>query len=164
MAWGSGATGSRVFRAFLANLLTQTTAYDLDTHTIKAALFNNTATPDENAAGAAAGYAVGTWLTGNEVFEAGQWAAGGVALTGPSVNSGTADVVFFTASNTASGSAADLADVRGVLVYDDTITVTPAPIADPGICYNSFGGQANAVTNGTFTIVWNALGIFRATV
>ena len=36
------------------------------------------------------------------------------------------------------------------------------PVADQGICYNYFGG-ANSVTLGTFTIVWNASGIFALT-
>ena len=51
---------------------------------------------------------------------------------------------------------ADLAAVYGCLVYDDTLT----PKA--GVCYNYFGGT-NSVTNGTFTIVWHANGVFRFT-
>jgi hypothetical protein len=49
-----------------------------------------------------------------------------------------------------------LASVYGTLVYDDTITT---PVADPGLSYNYFGGT-NSVTSGTFTVVWNASGIF----
>jgi hypothetical protein len=47
----------------------------------------------------------------------------------------------------------------GCLVYDDTLT-TPD---DPGVCYNWFG-SAQSVTNGTFTVVWHANGLFRITV
>ncbi len=36
------------------------------------------------------------------------------------------------------------------------------PVGDQGVCYNYFGG-AQSVTAGTFTIVWNANGIFRIT-
>ena len=61
------------------------------------------------------------------------------------------------AYSTASGSTADIANAYGALVYDNTIA------GDPGICFNYFGG-ANSVTNGTFTVVWHANGIFRITV
>jgi hypothetical protein len=38
-----------------------------------------------------------------------------------------------------------------------------SPVADPGVSYNWFG-SAQSVTNGTFTVVWHANGIFRITV
>jgi hypothetical protein len=64
------------------------------------------------------------------------------------------------ADNTASaGATADIASAMGCLVYDDTLT-TPD---DPGVSYNWFGA-AQSVTNGTFTVVWHANGIFRITV
>lgn len=159
MAWTVGAGGSKVFRPFLADLLTQTAAFDLDTHSFKAALFNNSVTPNANVAANVSAYNTGVWLPANEVQESGQWDAGGRLLTGVTVNSGTTDVVFFDAADTASGTAADLPNAYGALVYDDTLTV---PVADQGVCYNSFGG-GNSVVNGTFTIVWNTLGIFRLT-
>jgi hypothetical protein len=156
MAWSD----SRIFRPFLADVLDNTTAVDLGTDVPKVALYDNDITPDNDVTSANSAYNVGQWVTtGNEVFEAGQWAQGGVALAGTSLNSGTADTVFYDANDTASGSAADLANVFGCLVYDDTLTT---PVADQGICYNYFGGT-NSVTNGTFTVVWNANGIFRFT-
>jgi len=155
MAWAD----SRIFRAFLADVLDNTTAVDLGTDVPKVALYNNTPTPDNDVTSANSAYNVGQWATANEQFEAGQWAQTGVALSGTSLNSGTADVVFYDATDTASGSAADLTAVFGCLVYDDTLTT---PVADQGICYNYFGGT-NSVTNGTFTVVWNANGIFRIT-
>jgi hypothetical protein len=156
MAWSN----SKVFQQFLANTLTQTAVFDLDTHTFKVALYDNDITPDQNAAAASTAYNVGQWvLTGNEVSQAGQWAAGGVALTTPVVSTATAGVVFWDAADTASGSAATLTNAFGCLVYDDTLTT---PVADQGVCYNYFGG-ANSVTAGTFTVVWNANGIWRAT-
>lgn len=156
MAWSN----SKIFRQFLADAVLNTAAFDLDTDTFKVALYDNDITPDNDVTAANSAYNAGQWATaGNEVFEAGQWAQGGVALTSPTINVGTADVVFWDASDTASGSAADLAAVFGCLVYDDTLTT---PVADQGICYNYFGGS-NSVVNGTFTVVWNANGIWRIT-
>lgn len=157
MAWAN----SKVFRPFLADVMDNTTAFDLGADSFKVALYNNTPTPSQDVTSALSAYNAGTsqWVTANEVFEAGQWAQAGVVLTGQSLNSGTAGIVFFDATDTASGAAADLAAVFGCLVYDDTLTT---PVADQGVSYNYFGGT-NSVTNGTFTVVWNALGIWRAT-
>lgn len=155
MAWSD----SRIFRPFLADVLDNTTAVDLGTDVPKVALYNNVITPDNDVTSANSAFNVGQWVVAQEVFEAGQWASGGVVLASIVLNSATADVVFYDAADTASGSAADLAAVFGCLVYDDTLTT---PVADQGICYNYFGGT-NSVTNGTFTVVWNANGIFRIT-
>lgn len=157
MAW----TNSKIFRQTLGDFFVRTTnfAMDFDADSFKAALYNNTITPDNDVTAANSAYNVGQWATANEVFEAGQWAQGGVALTSPSLNVGTADVVFFDAADVVSGSAADLANVYGCLVYDDTLTT---PVADQGVCYNYFGG-ANSVVNGTFTVQWAANGIWRIT-
>lgn len=161
MTW-TATEGSHVFRPFLADLVAQTAAFDLDTHTFRAALYGNTGTPTPNVTSALSAYNAGTsqWVTANEVSQAGQWATAGIALTSLVVNSATASVVFWDAADTASGSAATLANVYGVLVYDDTLTT---PVADQGVCFNYLGGT-NSVTNGTFTVVWNANGIWRATI
>lgn len=158
MAWAD----SRVFRAFLGDVFENLAAFDIGSggDSVKVALYDNDITPDNDVTAANSAYNVGQWVTtGNEVFEAGQWAQGGVALGSQVIDRATADVVFFDAADTASGSAADLANVHGCLVYDDTLTT---PVADQGVCYNYFGG-ANSVTNGTFTVVWHANGIFRCT-
>jgi hypothetical protein len=155
MSW----TDSHVFRALVADLFGNVTAIDFDADSFKVALYNNTITPDNDVTAANSAYNVGQWATAQEVFEAGQWAQAGVALTGQSLNSGTADTVFFDATDTSSGSAADLASVFGCLVYDDTIAT---PVADQGASFNYFGGS-NSVVNGTFTVVWHANGIWRAT-
>lgn len=155
MAW----TDSRIFRAYLADMISNTAAFDLDVDSVKNALYTNAITPDNDVTAANSAYNAGQWATANEQFEAGQWAQGGVALTGQTVNSGTADVVFFDATDTASGSAADLTGVFGCQIYDDTLA---APVADQGICYLYFGGS-NSVVNGTFTVIYNVLGIYRFT-
>jgi hypothetical protein len=156
VAW----TASKIFRPFLADVLGNVAAFDLDADTLKAALFDNDITPDANVTSANSAYNAGQWASaGNEVFQAIQWPQGGVALAGQVLNSATNDVVMLDANDTASGSAATLANVFGCLVYDDTLA---APVADQGICYNYFGGS-NSVVNGTLTVVWNVLGILRYT-
>jgi len=146
-----------MFRAAVADVFDNTTALDLGSDVPKVALYNNTITPDNDVTAANSAYNVGQWATAAETFEAGQWAQAGVALASTVLNSGTADVVFYDANDTASGSTADITNATGCLVYDDTLTT---PVADQGICFNYFGGP-NSVVNGTFTVVWNVLGIFR---
>lgn len=158
MAW----TNSKVFRAMLQNFFIRTTnfAIDFDADSFKFALFDNDITPDNDATAANSAYNAGQWASaGNEVFEAGQWAQGGPALSGVSLDASVADTVFFDATDPASGSAADLANVFGGLCYDDTVTT---PVADQGVCYNYFGGS-NSVVNGTLTVILNANGLFRGT-
>ena len=156
MAWSD----SKVFQQFIEDCVLNVAAFDLDSDTFLVALYDNDITPDNDVSAANSAYNAGQWTSsGNEVSESGQWATGGVALTSPAISVATADVVFWDATDTASGSAADLANVYGCLVYDDTLTT---PVANQGVCYNYFGG-ANSVVNGTFTVVWSANGIWRAT-
>lgn len=156
MAW----TGSKVFRAAVADALGNVAAIDLDADSFKNALYDNDITPDNDAAAASTAYNTGQWTaSGNEVSESGQWAAGGVALSSVTLDRSVADQVTFDAADTASGSAADLAAVFGCLIYDDTLTT---PVADQGICYNYLGGS-NSVVNGTFTVIYSANGIARFT-
>lgn len=155
MAW----TNSKVFRQTLADILNNDTAFDLSADGFKNALYNNSVTPDNDVTAANTAYNVGQWATANEVFEAGQWAQAGVALAGTSVNVGTADVVFFDANDTASGSAADLANVFGCHIYNTTVST---PVDDQGLAYLYLGGS-NSVVNGTLTVAYSASGIVRAT-
>ena len=155
MAWSA----SKIFLALAEDTLENTTEMDLNSDTFKAALYDNDITPDQTVTSANTAYNAGQWTaSGNEVSESGQWAAGGVALASVT-STRTSNVYTFDAADTASGSAADLANVFGCLVYDDTIA---SPVADQGVCYNYFGGS-NSVVNGTFTIVWNASGILALT-
>lgn len=154
MAWSN----SKIFSAFVTDALNNTAALDLNSDSLKAAVYNNTGTPDQTVASASTAYNAGQWVTANEVSQAGQWAAGGVALA--SITSGfSSNVYTFDAADTASGSAATLANVYGCLIYDDSLTT---PVADQGVCFNYFGG-ANSVTAGTLTVVWSASGIFALT-
>lgn len=149
MAWSASA----VFARTIYSQIRGGHAFNWLTDSLLVALYNNSGTPDQTVTtdvlteynGAAS-----QWVTANEVSQAVQWPAGGVALATVAITQ-TTNVVKFTGANTASGSAATLANVYGCLVYDSTIS-------NIGFCYNYFGG-ANSVTGGTFTVVWNAGGI-----
>lgn len=152
-------TVSRFFRASYADVFDNTTAIDLGTDVPKVALYNTTPVPDQNVTSANTAYNVGQWVTANEVFQAAQWAQAGVAVTGSTLNSATSGVVFYDTNDTASASAFTGANIQGCLVYDDTLTT---PVADQGLSYHYFGGT-NSITAGTFTVIWNANGHWRAT-
>ena len=156
MAWSA----SKIFSALITDVLNNTTAIDLNTDaSLKVALYDNDITPDQTVASANTAYNVGQWVTtGNEVSDGAEWAVGGVALTSPTSVFAT-NVYTFDAANTASGTSATLLTVFGCLVYDDTIAT---PVADQGLCYNYFGGT-QSVTDGTFTVIWHANGIFQLT-
>jgi hypothetical protein len=155
MAW----TNSKIFSAYITDIINNTTAMDLNTDAaIKVALFDNTVTPSQTVASASSAYATGVWAAGG-VSDATGWPAVGRDLV--SVTSTfTTNVYTFDAADTVSAnSTTTLTNAYGCLVYDDTITT---PVADQGISFNYFGG-ANSVTSGTFTVVWNASGIFALT-
>jgi hypothetical protein len=162
MAFGSV---SSIFRKTVADTFDRTHAFDLDTDAFKVALYNNTTTPDKDSA--LFGYNQGTsqWVVANEVIDTtggASWPTGGRPLVTPDITTPAAGVIMWDAVDTASADAtADIANSFGCLVYDDTLTT---PVADPGVCFLSFGGSATSVTNGTYTIIYHANGIFRITV
>lgn len=156
MAWSD----SRVFGTFIESAFNRTNAFDLNSDAFKAALYNNTITPNHNLeigdiAESAYANVAGVWVTGAEQTSSTQWPAGGRPLVSPtSTYSATTRQYKFDAADTASNGSATLANVYGCLIYDDTIS-------DYGVCYNYFGG-ATSVTGGTYTIVWSDNGIFSA--
>lgn len=163
MAW----TTSKIFTAYIQNVLTNITAMDLDTDAVfNAALFDNTLTPSQTdtAAHNAYGAAGGQWAAGG-VVDTGTsapagWPAVGRPLANITVTAATVTPVKFDADDTVSANAVTtLTNAYGCLVYDDTIA---APVADQGVCFNYFGG-AQTVTLGTFTVVWNTSGIMAIT-
>lgn len=137
----------------------------LGADTVKVALYNNTTTPDKDAALTATGYnsAGSQWVVANEVTDATNWVAGGRTLASKTLTTPSTGVFMFDAADLAGGGNVTLSAVFGCLVYDDTITAGTGGIAKQGVCYNYFGGS-QSVTAGTFTIVWNANGIYRITV
>lgn len=160
MAW----TASAIFREMVTHSFDRTEVFDLDTDAFKVALFNNSITPDKDAANTGYNEASGVWLVANEVVDSSgggtDWPAGGRPLVTPDITNPASGVIMFDAPDTASaGATTDITGAHGALVYDDTLT-TPD---DPGVSYNYFGG-AQGVTNGTFTVIWHANGIWRITV
>lgn len=158
MAW----TDSRVFEAWIEQAMEVSgTGYTgLDSDTVKAALFNNSVTPDRDAAVASTGYNTGTWTTGNEVTDT-NWPAGGIALSSKTSGSVGTGIYGFDAADTTHASTVTLSNVHGCLVFDDTIS--GGTVAKQGVSFHYFGG-AQSVTSGTFTIVWHSDGLFRITV
>lgn len=156
MAW----TDSRVFREWpLQTMQVSGTGYTgLDSDTVKAALFDNTVTPDKDAAVGSTGYNTGTWTAAREVSGGANWAAGGRALSGKTFTSPDTGIAMFDAADLAAGGALTLTNAYGCLVYDDTIT--GGTVADQGVCFLYFGG-AQSVTAGNFSVIWNSSGIVR---
>ncbi len=162
MAW----TDSRVFREWIVGPMFQASGTNytgLDSDAVKVALFNNSITPDKDAAVGLTGYnaATSAWLTANEVTDATNWQAGGRTLASKTFTTPSTGVAMFDAADLAGGGTVTLTNAYGCLVYDDAITA--GTVADQGVSFNYFGG-AQSVTSGTFTIIWNANGIVRFTV
>lgn len=132
----------------------------LDSDTVNVALFNNTTTPDKDAAVTSTGYNTGVWVTGNEVVDVTNWVAGGRPLASKTFTNPGSGVSMFDAADLAGGGTVTITATFGCLVYDNTITA--GTVAKQGVCFNYFGGT-QSVTAGTFTIVWNANGIMRIT-
>jgi hypothetical protein len=126
---------------------------------VKAALFNNTTTPDKTAALASTAYNTGVWITANEVIDTlnTNWVAGGrtTASKALTVDSGSSSLCFQAASVAGAGNVT-ITNAFGCLVYD--FTISAGTVAKQGMCYNSFGGSAQGVTNGTFTVLWATVG------
>jgi hypothetical protein len=147
-----------MFVSTLEDILENTTAIDLNTGTFNIALFNDTITPSQTVASAATAFGAGVWASG-EVFDGAEWPTGGQALDTVTFIP-TSNVLNWDAANEVStGTSATLADVRGCLIYNTDINT---PVDSQGMCYLSFGG-ANAVTDGTLTVIFNAAGMIAFT-
>jgi hypothetical protein len=152
MAWSA----SKIFMALIEDLMENTTEMDLNSDSIKIALYDNDITPDQTVTSANTAYDAGQWTaSGNEVADGAEWAAGGQALDSVTSTRSSNVYTFDAADETSAGTSATLAAFFGLLVYDDTVS-------DNGICYNYFGGT-NTVTDGTLTVIFNASGIFTIT-
>jgi len=158
MAW----TNSKIFREWVlqAYQVSGTGYTGLDSDTVKAALFNNSVVPDQDAVVGSTGFNTGTWTLANEVTDATNWVSGGRALASKTFTNAAAATPMFDAADLAGGGNVTLTNAFGCLVYDDTITA--GTVADQGVSFHYFGG-AQSVTAGTFTIIWHANGINRYT-
>jgi len=155
MAFGAS---SKIFSAFIHDSVNKTGNATLSSATAKAALFDNTITPSQVVSSANSAYGVGAWSTGG-VLDATGWVAVGRPLAWGSATKLTtyADVTLkYDADDTVSAdSHSDITNAYGCLVYDDAATT----VVDQGFCYISFGGSAQTVAAGTFTIQWSASGV-----
>lgn len=152
MAWGN----SGIFGQTIMDTLTQTAAYDLDTHTFKVALYNNSVTPAYSAAAASVAFGAGTW-SGTEVTGT-NWVTGGYALTTVAfaIDQPAAGQFRFDSDNP-SQATTTLASIYGCMVYNDTIA---SPVADQGLFAVAFSGAPYSTTAGTLTITVDANGWF----
>jgi len=156
MAWST----SKVFVAFIHDALEGTSAWALATDAPKVALYGVGLTPDATVAIASSAYNTGQWVTGGEITDSGGWPSGGRTLLNP-LSTIASNVYTYDGDNTVSAdSHTTLTDVYGCLVYDDTIST---PVADAGLSFHYFGA-AQSVGEGTFTVAWNASGLFTFTV
>jgi hypothetical protein len=154
MAWSN----SKIFVSTIEDQLENTTAIDYNSDSLNAALFNDSITPSQTVASASTAFGAGVWASG-EVFDGAEWPTGGETLASVTFVAASNVLTLDAADRASTGSSATLAAVFGCLVYDTTIAT---PVNDQGICYNYFGGT-NSVTDGSFTIVWNASGILSLT-
>lgn len=162
MAW-TATEGSHIFVQFLIGPMLQASGTGwtgLDSDTINFALFNNTGTPDNDAAVGSTGYNTGQWVTGNEVTGSSEWVAGGRALASKTFTSPSADTVMFDAADLTGSATITITNAYGGLCYDNTITA--GTVAKQGASYHYFGG-AQSVTSGTFSVIFNANGVQRYT-
>jgi hypothetical protein len=152
-------TASKIFTAFVEDVIEQRALFDMDTHTFKVALYGNGGTPDQTAASANTAYNAGAWATANEIYDAAEWAQTGQALDSVTSAFTTNVYKFDAADEVSAGTSATLTAVYGCLIFDDSLTT---PVADQGVSYHYFGGS-QSVTDGTFTVVFNGSGIFTLT-
>lgn len=134
---------------FVDALDTTQLALDLDLETHKVALYTNSVTAADLTTDTA--YGVGAWAS-NEVPNGTGYTTGGVALTGTTFVHTATGVCTFDATDSA-WTTSTFSSVRGCLIYADALAGNNA------IAAITFGADYS-VTSGTFTIVWNASGIF----
>lgn len=140
---------------FLEDALSNAVAFDLvqaSTTSMKVFLVKENITgQDKNASEA--------YASTYEVANSGTYAAGGDALTGTTLASAAGVLTFDESDATMAWTSATWADGSapiGCGIYDSTLS-------NRIICYIKFGAADIPVTSGTFTITWDASGIWTAT-
>jgi len=152
MAWSE----SRIFRSLLQSALGGGSSFDLGGSPLRVALFDNTITPDRDAAPADAAYGEGVWVAGAEVADDPGWDVGGPALTGQSWDALAGGITQLNANPVESDEGTTLVDVYGDLLY--------VGADGRGVAFHYFGGP-QAVTNGVFSVVpHDEEGLIRFTV
>jgi hypothetical protein len=141
---------AKLFGVPLKNQFSGANPIDWDTDTIKVALTTSSWVPDQDT------HDFFNDVT-NEITGTG-YSAGGVTLT-------CSAPTYDTASNEVRMDAADASwssasfTARYAVVYKSTGTASTSPL----ICYVDFGAD-QTVSAGTFTITWDATGVWKVTV
>ena len=138
-------TASGLFVPTFLDILDATQmAVDLVSDTVKCAMITNSSTPDFDTHDEWAD------LSGNEVSGT-NYTAGGATLANKTLT-GSSGTIKFDADDVA-WSTSTISSARAAVLYDDTLS------GDKLICLVNFGADYSSA-NGTFTITWNASGIF----
>lgn len=138
MAFASG-----LYTATFRDALNNTIALSLDAENYKVALYTNTLTPNFDSDPA-------SYSTTNEVSGTG-YTAGGNAITSTTLTAASGNLTYDAADS--SWTTSTISNARGAIIYADALT--PKAL----ICAVNFGADYST-TAGTFTIQWNASGIF----
>ena len=138
-------TASGMFLPTFVDILDATQlAVNTASDTFKVGMITNSATPNFDTHDHWAD------LSGQEVSGTG-YTAGGAALTSVTC-AGSSGTIKFDAADS-SWTTSTISNARAAVVYDDTLG------SDPLICLVNFGADYSSA-NGTFTITWNASGIW----
>ena len=118
---------SKIFIFTIRDMLTNTAAFDLSSETHKAALFTDTATPNQDVTAANSAYGVGVWAT-NEQSDTTEWDAGGEPITGTTIDDDdvTGTVEWDATDTPSGGSSATLTAVFGCLCYAEALATPVA--------------------------------------
>lgn len=194
MAWASGASsnaGSHLLSKTLIDILSVNYTGsvgngnfpDLNSTTapivLKAALYDNTVTPDSGATGASSSYGGGgAWVsTGGSggtghVFQstgasATEWVQGGRIVTGSlsltSANNASGSLITWAPSISLSngvGFPATMTNIYGMFLYFNNTDGANGGVTNAGLGFWYFGGTNYGVTAGTLTVTSSASGLF----
>jgi hypothetical protein len=140
-----------LYGKFVLSLLNK--EVDIDTDALKVMLTTSAYVPDQDV------HQYKSSVT-NEVTGTG-YTATGVAVTGVTVvYTAASNLITFDANDSSWGAGATISAIRYAVLYDST----PATDATrPLVAYFNFTTD-QAIANGTFTVQYNAAGIFTATV
>lgn len=137
------AMASGLYTATIRDSLQNVIALDLNSELGKVAMYTNTLTPNFDADPS-------SYSATNEVSGTG-YTAGGQVLTGTALSIASG-ILTFDATDSA-WSASTITNARGAIYYADPLSPKANVVAV------NFGADYSTVA-GTFTIQWNALGIF----
>lgn len=153
MPWsGSGINAAPVYLTLISASYTSGWAKN---NVFKAALFNDTVTPDRDLGGAAYQYGMAPWLPQAEVSNNPYWPPGGLRIPNSGGANGivqTLDEVRFTGGPVTSSGPVTIIGARGDAVWDSSVALNVVH------CFHDFGGDVD-VNSGLLTIMWDPGGV-----